>query len=107
MPKPSKALRAFVPQDSIVYTSLVSVSRSGMSRTIRVYVVPPTDKYPKPQILNITFFVAHALGERYTEEDRGLVVKGCGTDVGFETVYRLARALYPEAGGYSLKQTWI
>jgi hypothetical protein len=89
-----------------VYTSIRSVSKSGMSRTMRVYIVGK-DK----QISNITYSVSQVLGWTLTNE--GVRVGGCGMDMGFHLVYSLSRTLYPKGnkankdGGYILKHEWI
>jgi hypothetical protein len=111
-----------------LYTILRQVSRSGMSRHISVLTSSHYD---------ITHLVAKVLGERRNEYDGGLVVGGCGMDMGFEVVYRLGYALYPDgydcigekchdadhvntpyppkatntihhkSGGYAFKQQWL
>jgi hypothetical protein len=94
-----------------VYTGVDHVSRSGMSRHISVYVVH------KGEICDVTGWVGLVLGYRRSR-DGGLVVGGCGMDMGFHVVYSLGRTMFPKGGpigksarqtdgGYLLKQAWI
>ena len=80
-----------------VHTILEHVSRSGMSREIRlVYLTTGTDGRP------IDFHPNHSasklLGVRQGKKD-GLVVGGCGMDMGFHVVYELSHNLFPEGFG--------
>jgi hypothetical protein len=120
-------LEALKPGDK-VYTILRQVSRSGMSRHISTII------RGKDGNMDITHLVARALGERRNENDGGLVVGGCGMDMGFEVVYRLGYVLWPEGfkcpgtrchsndhsngdrnykrhlhrdGGYALRHEWL
>ena len=71
-----------------VYTTVNTVSRSGMSRTLRVFVSKDNE------IRDITWMVAALLGESIKE---GAVrVQGGGMDMGFHVVYSLGRKLFPE-----------
>lgn len=97
-----------------VYTSVKTVSRSGMSRVIRLYVADGNI------IRNISGYVANALD--WPGYQDGVKVGGFGMDMGFHTVYTLGRVLWPKGtpephgtrngvpdsdGGYALKQEWI
>lgn len=98
-----------------VYTLLRSVASSGMSRRISVMIVRDGE------IENITGAVAAVT--RYKVSDKGgIVMSGCGQDMGFALVYALGRALWPEGtpephgtrngepdsdGGYALKHSWL
>jgi hypothetical protein len=46
-----------------------------------------------------------ATGFRLNKNGNGLVVGGCGMDMGFHAVYTLSRILYND--GYALKQRWL
>ena len=114
-------LRALLPVGATIHTQLVHVSRSGMTRLLRLFIIENGD------LRNITWHVANALNERTPDYhgDRVLKMDGCGTDMGFQAVYCLGHALYPSGfgvegvgrngdrsgrdsdGGYSLKQRWI
>lgn len=129
--KATEYLHEYLKPGDKVYTILRQVSRSGMSRHIST-VISTQDggNY------DITYLVAKVLGERRNEHDGGLVVGGCGMDMGFDVVYRLGHALWPQgfdcvgrdkchsadhsngdrdyspthhhkSGGYALRQAWL
>lgn len=85
--------------DKRVYTILRHVSSSGMSRRIDLYVIRDN----KPQFL--TGWASHALGYKHHERG-GLVVGGCGMDMGFHVVYSLSSKLYG-GDGYVLRHEWL
>lgn len=104
-------LEYYVNEGDTVYTVLRSVSSSGMSRTISLKVAR------NGKILDLTYFASVVLGWPLVEKNgsRALRVGGCGMDMGFHTVYTLARVLFrdkyegqPDAvdAGYSLSQAW-
>jgi hypothetical protein len=130
--KAIEQLREWLKPGDTVYTILESVSRSGMSREIRV-VVPRTDETGRVFFLHPNWSVSRAIGVRQGKRD-GLVVGGCGMDAGFEVVYHLGRVLWPDGvpcagerchsndhsngdrsyephthtdGGYALKHEWL
>lgn len=74
---------------SVVYTTTLHTSRSGMTRHIKVTRV--IDDTPH----DISGLVARATGSRW-HDDGGVVVGGCGMDMGFSLVYDLSRTLYPK-----------
>ena len=83
-------LRALIKPGDTVYTILEHVSASGMSRWVNAYVY--RDNEPR----RITWSVcAMKNAENYSQKHEAALVSGCGTDVGFELVYRLSSALYP------------
>jgi hypothetical protein len=99
----------------IVYTRLRSVSKSGMSRRISLHIVQGTE------IVDITYRAAIAMGNKLSDKG-GIVVSGCGMDMGFSLVYNLGYRLWPNGtpephgsrngtpdsnGGYALKHKWI
>jgi hypothetical protein len=105
-------LREWLKPGDTLYTVLDSVSRSGMSRTIRV-VLPyvrgvevesaapggkPTDYVRKDSVgvdfLHPNHAVAEVLGYRRAKRGDGLIVGGCGMDMGFHVVNSLSSALY-------------
>lgn len=112
-----------------VYTKTTHISSSGMSRNIHVLI--PVNCYDHgkitPAITNISWAVAKAAGYKLAK-DGGLVVGGCGMNMGFSVVYCLASTMfgrderckqykfksgrngskeYETDGGYLLKQQWI
>jgi len=88
-----------------VYTILRRVSASGMTRAISLKVIKDGG------LLDITYAVAQALGEKCTQVDGYNVIKvqGVGMDRGFPLVYNLSSVLSPEKerAGYELNQRWI
>ncbi len=104
-------LAHYLNEGDTVYTVLRSVSSSGMSRTISLKVARGG------QILDLTYFASIVLGWPLVEKNgsRALRVGGCGMDMGFHTVYTLARVLFRDDfklnadavdAGYSLKHQW-
>lgn len=109
-------LLSLVKPGSRVYTQVNRVARSGMSRSISVYVPHDGD------IVNVSAYVADLTGFRRDKNVLAIIAEGCGMDMGFHTVYALGAALWPQgtpephgtrngepdsAGGYALKQTWL
>ena len=115
-------LRSILKPGSDVYTTVRSVAKSGMSRTMTLHVVLDGE------IRGITYSAAVVLG--YPLQNGGsLRVNGCGMDMGFHIVYCLSRRLFPdgfipaeagksgrnralateldEDGGYALTQRWL
>lgn len=109
------SLKKIIKPGSKVYTKLESVSSSGMSRRISVFVVN------KGEIADITYSVAVVTGRKLSDK-AGIVCNGCGMDMGFDLVYSLGWALWPNGtrkphsmrngqpdkhGGYALKHSWL
>lgn len=120
-------LRKWLKPGDTVYTILRHVSRSGMQREISLYVKTPDG------MQWLDGYARHVLGLRVGKRE-GLVIGGCGMDMGFELVYQLGYALFgrewtctgkgcpsnghsngdqdytPHAhsdGGYALSQRWL
>ena len=102
-------LEYYVKEGDTVYTLLRSVSSSGMSRTMSLKVAK------EGRILDLTYFASVVLGWPLVEVNgsRALRVGGAGMDMGFHTVYTLARVLFRDKyegqaeavdAGYSLSQ---
>jgi len=126
-------LRAAFPPGSVAYTTLEKVSASGMTRHIGLKSLYVEKQYratkanggglhrtreaagPRarvehvPGILNQTWAAAALLGYRVDDNDGGMIVSGCGMDMGFHVVYSLAAALYghKDRAPYSISQRWI
>ena len=76
-----------------ISTIITHVSASGMSCGIRLMtIVPASGPYPST-IRDITWNVARALGERWNENHRAVIVSGGGMDMAWDTVDRLNHAL--------------
>lgn len=117
-----RELRKLLKPGTRVYTVLRHVSSSGMSRRIDLYVI----RKNKPRYLS--GYAGVALGMR-RHKYGGLVVSGCGMDMGFHIVYELSRTLFPKGfvpakagrngrngsdaneldrdGGYALNHSWL
>jgi len=99
-----KLLEHYLAPGSTVYTLLTHVSSSGLSRDITLYVVNNN------KLENITYYAAHALGERLIETNRHRAIKqhGGGMDMGFNLVYNLSSVLFhgQDRAGYVLRQEW-
>ena len=83
-------LRAELTPGRVVYTKITHVSRSGMSRSIECYLAQGRDN-----LTDITWQVARATNSRIDNNHGGIVIGGCGMDMGFALVYGLGRTLYP------------
>lgn len=105
-------LKILKPNDKI-YCVLRHVSKSGMSRKIDFY------KMTKDGPRWLSNYIADILEYR---QDNGLVIGGCGMDMGFHVVYTLGATLWPTGtakphgtrngepdsdGGYALKHEWL
>jgi hypothetical protein len=112
-------LRKWIKPNDTIYTVLRHRSASGMSREISLLKIEIEDG--KPRMLSLNYHVSRIRGLRQGKHD-GLVISGGGMDMGFEIVYRLGNALWPDgtpephgyrngkpdrAGGYALKHQWI
>jgi len=124
-------LREWLKPGDTVFTILRHVSRSGMTRHIGVVVMQDgIDLHPN-------WAVASAIDVRMNKAGNGVVMGGCGMDMGFALVYDLSRVLFPDGfaciddsatcpsndhsnyphwgrhknphndGGYALKQRWL
>lgn len=87
-------LRAIIAPGDTIYTILRHVSRSGMSRSISCMII---DKDGEP--VDVSGFVARAIGERFDRDNGGVKVGGCGMDMGFHLVYTLSYTLFPDGFG--------
>lgn len=99
-----------------VHTILTHCARSGMSRSIRLVVCGPDGPH------DITHHAARLIGAKIDEKHGGLKMGGCGSDMGFEAVYALGYALFPNGtpephskrngepdrdGGYAITHRWM
>jgi|TARA_S200002703_G_scaffold56765_1_gene49501 hypothetical protein len=92
-------LEEMFPKGSTAFTEVTKVSKSGMSRHIKI-MRPYND-----EVENLSWYVAKLLGWTYKDNTRSIFVRGCGMDMGFHVIYTLAQALYGD--GYALKQRWL
>jgi hypothetical protein len=98
-----------------VRTILRHVSRSGMQREISLAVSSGDE------IIQLDYWASKLLGYRIGKHG-GIVMGGCGMDMGFALVYNLGGMLWPNgttkphgkrngeadrAGGYAIKHDWM
>jgi hypothetical protein len=94
---PAQKLKRILWKRTDVYTNVVHVSRSGMSREIKLYAVKDNS------IVDITYYVGEILGER-RGKNYWLVISGCWMDMCFYVVYRLSQHLFPKKDAYYLNK---
>ena len=109
-------LRDAIRPNDTLYTQLVHVTKSGMTRFIKVFKIE--DDYP----YNYTYLVAKALGWKTSDKYDGIKVGGVGMDMGFHIIYSLGQVLWPDgtpephgrrngepdsAGGYAINHRWL
>ncbi len=94
----------YLTPGATVYTLRRRISSSGLTHDISLYVVNNN------KLENITYYAAHALGERLIESAgyRAIRQQGGGMDMGFNLVYNLSSVLYAgqDRAGYVLKHEW-
>lgn len=88
-----KRLREKMPPGTTVWTKLLHVSKSGMTRWLDVYIIVNNEP------LRYTWSVADAVDMSYSVKHEGVKVDGCGMDIGFHLVNCLSYALH----GYETK----
>lgn len=99
-------LRKILNPGDTIYTVLRQVSRSGMSRRIDLYKLVDGDA------VYLSGYAASILGDKL-HKDGGVIVAGCGMDMGFHLVQNLSIALFCEPGkythdgAYALKHRWL
>ena len=88
------------PGEFLLYTSVGSVAKSGMSRRIKVYLVVDG------QIIRVTHLASKILDLNLNDD--GARINGCGMDMGFALVNDLEWKLNSILGTvFKLKQTWL
>jgi hypothetical protein len=117
-------LRETLKPGDTLYTVLRHVSRSGMYRAIDVYYLANGDTNKDgtlrpPVKMWLSRLIARATGIRFDENREAIGIGGCGMDMGFEIVYTLGRAMWPDGvesdysgrknndGGYAFRQEWL
>lgn len=95
----------YISEGATVYTTIRTVSSSGMTRHISLFVARDSE------ITDITYLAAGVLGESLYERQghRTIKVNGCGMDMGFHLVYSLSSVLFAgvDRAGYVLNHRWI
>ena len=108
-------LREWIKPGDTVYTILRHVSRSGMQREIGIVI------FRNGSDMHLDYSVAKALDLRQGRHN-GVIIGGCGMDMGFHLVYSLGKKLWPNDtpephgirngepdsnGGYAIKHRWL
>jgi hypothetical protein len=97
----------FFPEGSTVYCILRSRSRSGMSREIGLVIFKDGAEFG--QLDRVVYHPNHLAselsGERVNKAGEGLVVRGCGMDMGFHLVSNLAIVIYGRSD--ALRHVWL
>ena len=84
-----------LPPGSKLFMLVTRVSRSGMSRRIRCFVPYRADAdagIRRDGIRDVSYLCARALG--WGVSDDGVLVHGCGMDMGFHLASELAHAVH-------------
>jgi hypothetical protein len=92
-------LRQWIQEGGTVYTILRHCSRSGLSRSISLFVIK--DNQP----IELDYWAAKAIDYKIDRKNGGLIVTGTGMDMGFHLVYSLSYAMF--GNGYKLNHKWI
>lgn len=92
------SLQKYVKAGTTLYTVIRKVSPSGMSRCIDVYAIEDN----KPVYLS--GYASNVLGWKMSK-DRGIVVSGCGMDMGFHLVSQLCYAC--GVNYQDVRQEWL
>lgn len=88
-----RRLREWVKPGDKLFTILRRRSSSGMCRHISI-MKPDTTR--AGEMMDLTWNAGKVLDWRVDRDTGGLVVGGCGMDMGFHAVYSLSRMLYPK-----------
>lgn len=91
-------LRGFIKPGDAICCTVMHVSQSGMSRTIKLQVAVIGGD-GRPYIRDISYTASKAIGVRFDQNNGGVVMSGCGMDMSFAAVYALGRALFPNGFG--------
>jgi hypothetical protein len=87
-----------VERGAKVYTILRHVSKSGMQREISFVVAYRGD------IVSLDYYVGVVLGLKHGSRG-GLIIRGCGMDMGYDMVHSLSSVLYQD--WYFLIHDWL
>lgn len=85
-------LREIVKPGDTLWTCVRSAARSGLSRKITVHKIGEDG-----EVYDWSGWVANALGLR--RDDTGIIVTGCGMDMGFWLIYELSARMWPNGHG--------
>ncbi len=127
-------LRERIQPGDTLYTIIRHVSRSGMMRAIDVYELKHDDHLGRAIPHWLSSYACKAAGFSFNRKHNAVTMNGAGMDMGFELVYNLGWALFPDGfdcagercpsndhsngdtdyaphphkdGGYALRQEWM
>lgn len=83
-------LKKIISPHDTIYTNLTHVSKSGLSRCVRFYIINKKENY----ILKIDFHLALILNLPIDKNYRGLKIKWDGGDMCLKTVENLSYILF-------------
>lgn len=86
----SESLRVYLSEGDTVYVIVRSVSQSGLSRRMSFFAFEPGSARP----VDLDYWIGHKLGLKRKKGEQGLVVSGCGMDMGLHVVSNLAHKLF-------------
>jgi len=92
-------LQEVLKKGDTLFTQLEHVSQSGMTRHIKVRQL----KNDRP--LNWTYLISKALDYKVSDKTNGVIIGGCGMDMGFHLVYTISSVLFKD--GYALNHEWL
>jgi len=87
MDEAREELREQLRDVDVIYTDVTHVSRSGMRRAIRAFII--RDGRP----WDLTYMLAKAGIGKVHQTHGGIIMDGCGMDMAFALVYEIGRAL--------------
>lgn len=110
-----RELKKLLKPGATVLCILRHVSASGMSRRIDLYTIK------RNELIYLSAYAADLAGDKLSDKG-GIVVGGCGMDMGCHLVHCLGARIWPKGtrkphgkrngepdheGGYALRQEWI
>lgn len=97
-------LKHFLGDNPTIYTVCRHVSASGMSRRISCFIANAPDS-----IQCVDWYIEKLGTYKRHRTKEGLVVGGCGMDMGFSVVYNTSADVFngEERAGYKIKQKWL
>jgi len=89
-----------------VYSVLRHVSQSGMQRTIAFYLIINNE----PRLID--YYIENIADYKMNKRTEGLIVRGCGMDMGFSVVYNFSHCVFKDTkgiaeAGYVLNNHWL
>lgn len=95
-------LRGWLRPGDEVFCILRKVSRSGMTRSIDLYVYRGNGRSGEP--IYLSGLAAEACGLPVDRTNGGVKIGGCGMDMGFALVYQLSHTIFADRKRYRGKR---